>query len=147
MVKITNDVIIVFLMHYLSFDDKDKLEDEFKEVLDKLEKVYKIEIKGNYKINVYKDKIYGVILEIKKDSEYYDYFNTIDMTINIIDSDFLYEVNDYFNNVKGDIYLYNDKIYLDIYSKEDLYKIIESSRVIYKENHIRKNGKKINNML
>lgn len=147
MVKITNDVIIVFLMHYLSFDDKDKLEDEFKEVLDKLEKIYKIEIKGNYKINVYKDKIYGVILEIKKDSEYYDYFNTIDMTINIIESDFLYEVNDYFNNVKGDIYLYNDKIYLDIDSKEDLYKIIESSKVIYKENHIRKNGKKLNNML
>ena len=42
MVRITNDVIIVFLMHYLSFDDKDKLEDEFKEVLDKLEKIYKI---------------------------------------------------------------------------------------------------------
>ena len=83
MVKIINDVIIVFLMQYLSFDNKELLEEEFKEVLDKLEKVYKIEINGSYKINVYKDNIYGSVLEIKKDKDYYDYFNTIDMNINI----------------------------------------------------------------
>ena len=134
-------------MQYLSFDNKELLEEEFKEVLDKLEKVYKIEINGSYKINVYKDNIYGSVLEIKKDKDYYDYFNTIDMNINIIDSNFLYEVEDYFIDTSSDIYCYNDKFYLDVKNREELLKIIENSKVIYKENHIRKNGKKLNNML
>ena len=145
MVKIIDDIIVVFLMEF-SYKDE-KLEDEFKNLLDKLNKVYNIDIKGSYKINLYKDKIYGAVLEIIKDSDYYDYFNAIDLTINIIDSHFLYEINDYIYNLNSDIYLYNNKIYVDINNKKDLYKVLEYSTIIYKENSIIKNGKKINNML
>jgi len=147
MVKIINDVIIVFLINYLDFDNKEKLEEEFKNILDKLEKIYHIEIKGSYRINVYKNNIYGAILEIKKDCDYCNYFNTIDMSINIIDTDFIYELDDCFVELNCDKYLYNNRIYFDINNRDDLFKIIEYSKVIYKENHIRKNGKKINNML
>ena len=147
MVKIINDVIIVFLMD-LSFNNKEELEEKFKSILNKLEKRYRIEIKGSYKINVYKDKIYGIILEIRKDDIYYDYFNTADMNINIINSHFLYEVDDIYNiNKNNDVYLYNNKIYIDIKDRIGLLKIIEYSKIIYKENKIIKNGKKINNML
>ena len=104
MVKIIDDIIVVFLMEF-SYKDEN-LEDEFKNLLDKLNKVYNIDIKGSYKINLYKDKIYGAVLEIIKDSDYYDYFNAIDLTINIIDSHFLYEINDYIYNLNSDIYLY-----------------------------------------
>lgn len=145
MVKIIDDIIVVFLMEF-SYKDEN-LEDEFKNLLDKLNKVYNIDIKGSYKINLYKDKIYGAVLEIIKDSDYYDYFNAIDLTINIIDSHFLYEINDYIYNLNSDIYLYNNKIYVDINNKKDLYKALEYSTIIYKENSIIKNGKKINNML
>ncbi|MCI5880236.1 MAG: hypothetical protein MRZ34_05630 [Bacillales bacterium] len=145
MVKIIDDIIVVFLMEF-SYKDEN-LEDEFKNLLDKLNKVYNIDIKGSYKINLYKDKIYGAVLEIIKDSDYYDYFNAIDLTINIIDSHFLYEINDYIYNLNSDIYLYNNKIYVDINNKKDLYKVLEYSTIIYKENSIIKNGKKINNML
>lgn len=145
MVKIIDDIIVVFLMEF-SYKDEN-LEDEFKNLLDKLNKVYNIDIKGSYKINLYKDKIYGAVLEITKDSDYYDYFNAIDLTINIIDSHFLYEINDYIYNLNSDIYLYNNKIYVDINNKKDLYKALEYSTIIYKENSIIKNGKKINNML
>lgn len=145
MVKIIDDIIVVFLMDF-SYKDKN-LEDEFKNLLDRLNKVYNIDIKGSYKINLYKDKIYGAVLEIIKDSDYYDYFNAIDLTINIIDSHFLYETNDYIYNLNSDIYLYNNKIYVDINNKKDLYKVLEYSTIIYKENSIIKNGKKINNML
>ena len=145
MVKIIDDIIVVFLMEF-SYKDEN-LEDEFKNLLDKLNKVYNIDIKGSYKINLYKDKIYGAVLEITKDSDYYDYFNAIDLTINIIDSHFLYEINDYIYNLNSDIYLYNNKIYVDINNKKDLYKVLEYSTIIYKENSIIKNGKKINNML
>ena len=145
MVKIIDDIIVVFLMEF-SYKDEN-LEDEFKNLLDKLNKVYNIDIKGSYKINLYKDKIYGTVLEIIKDSDYYDYFNAIDLTINIIDSHFLYEINDYIYNLNSDIYLYNNKIYVDINNKKDLYKVLEYSTIIYKENSIIKNGKKINNML
>ena len=145
MVKIIDDIIVVFLMEF-SYKDEN-LEDEFKNLLDKLNKVYNIDIKGSYKINLYKDKIYGAVLEIIKDSDYYDYFNAIDLTINIIDSHFLYEINDYIYNLNSDIYLYNNKIYVDINNKKDLYKVLEYSTIIDKENSIIKNGKKINNML
>ena len=145
MVKIIDDIIVVFLMEF-SYKDEN-LEDEFKNLLDKLNKVFNIDIKGSYKINLYKDKIYGAVLEIIKDSDYYDYFNAIDLTINIIDSHFLYEINDYIYNLNSDIYLYNNKIYVDINNKKDLYKVLEYSTIIYKENSIIKNGKKINNML
>ena len=145
MVKIIDDIIVVFLMEF-SYKDEN-LEDEFKNLLYKLNKVYNIDIKGSYKINLYKDKIYGAVLEITKDSDYYDYFNAIDLTINIIDSHFLYEINDYIYNLNSDIYLYNNKIYVDINNKKDLYKVLEYSTIIYKENSIIKNGKKINNML
>ena len=145
MVKIIDDIIVVFLMEF-SYKDEN-LEDEFKNLLDKLNKVYNIDIKGSYKINLYKDKIYGAVLEIIKDSDYYDYFNAIDLTINIIDSHFLYEINDYIYNLNSDMYLYNNKIYVDINNKKDLYKVLEYSTIIYKENSIIKNGKKINNML
>ena len=145
MVKIIDDIIVVFLMEF-SYKDEN-LEDEFKNLLDKLNKVYNIDIKGSYKINLYKDKIYGAVLEIIKDSDYYDYFNAIDLTINIIDSHFLYEINDYIYNLNSNIYLYNNKIYVDINNKKDLYKVLEYSTIIYKENSIIKNGKKINNML
>lgn len=145
MVKIIDDIIVVFLMEF-SYKDEN-LEDEFKHLLDKLNKVYNIDIKGSYKINLYKDKIYGAVLEITKDSDYYGYFNAIDLTINIIDSHFLYEINDYIYNLNSDIYLYNNKIYVDINNKKDLYKVLEYSTIIYKENSIIKNGKKINNML
>ena len=74
-------------------------------------------------------------------------FNAIELTINIIDSHFLYEINDYIYNLNSDIYLYNNKIYVDINNKKDLYKVLEYSTIIYKENSIIKNGKKINNML
>lgn len=145
MVKIIDDIIVVFLMDF-SYKDEN-LEDEFKNLLDKLNKVYNIDIKGSYKINLYKDKIYGAVLEIIKDSNYYDYFNAIDLTINIIDSHFLYEINDYIYNLNSDMYLYNNKIYVDINNRKDLYKVLEYSTIIYKENSIIKNGKKINNML
>ena len=66
MVKIIDDIIVVFLMEF-SYKDEN-LEDEFKNLLDKLNKVYNIDIKGSYKINLYKDKIYGAVLEIIKDN-------------------------------------------------------------------------------
>ena len=69
------------------------------------------------------------------------------MSINIIDTDFIYELDDCFVELNCDKYLYNNRIYFDINNRDDLFKIIEYSKVIYKENNIRKNGKKINNML
>ena len=55
MVKIIDDIIVVFLMEF-SYKDEN-LEDEFKNLLDKLNKVYNIDIKGSYKINLYKKEL------------------------------------------------------------------------------------------
>ena len=64
MVKIIDDIIVVFLMEF-SYKDEN-LEDEFKNLLDKLNKVYNIDIKGSYKINLYKEVEATIKIKLEK---------------------------------------------------------------------------------
>lgn len=141
---IDEDNIIIYLNKYYTkntdFNDKNLLEDYFKKLFKKLNKIYDIDINGYFNINVYIDKYYGVIIEIKKeDLEYYSYFNDqIEMQIMIYnDVEFLYLYNDYFdilNMNNNKIYKYNNKYYLKLekeISNIELAKILEFTSIIY----------------
>lgn len=151
--------IIVFLnsdeIKNIDFSDDESLEEQFKEIFLKLNKKYDIELNGYYEVNIYKDGNYGIILEIiTEDFDYYNYFNQIDMKINISKlSSFLYEIkyeflnNDIFENCI--CYKYLNKIYLKVLDNIDRYtyfKILELSNVIYgeKTEEIIRYGKKVN---
>jgi len=141
---INEDEIVVFLnKNYFNeedFENSDKLEKKFKTIFKGLTN-YNIEVNGYYIIDLYIDKYYGYILNIKQeDVEYYSYFdNQIDMKINIKKTDFLYEIDyiDLDTNILKDskILKYQGKIYLKIdnnISDIVLGCIIEKSKIIYK---------------
>lgn len=156
--------IIVFLNQFfikdMNFLDKNLLEDQFRKLFLKLKDIYNIEINGYYDINIYIDKYYGSILEIKKEEiEYLDYFDDqIDMRIIISKySIFLYKIIDIFEIPKdilknSIIYKYQNNLYLELKKKIDnieMGKLLENSFLVYGvvSDKILKNGRKIKNNL
>ncbi len=111
--------IILFLIDKNSFDFKNmkSLEEEFRKLFLKLKYYHDIHIQGFYNVKVYLDKNFGLVLEIDgEDLDYLDYLDgEIDMRIELIEEEFLYEVKDILNVPK---YLRNK---MDIYSLEDKY--------------------------
>lgn len=144
-VELISNGYIIYLNQFnlinIDFKNMDILEDNFKNLLKKLNTYYHIDINGYYSINVYIDKYYGAILQIEKeDIGYYDYFDndTIAMRIKKIETSFLYEVddilfvNDFFNKFK--LITKNNHIYLEIVddlSYKEYLLLTEMSRIIY----------------
>lgn len=127
--------------------NKIELEKYFQKMFNKLNNIYNLDLNGNYEINIYKNK-YGVILEIKKEEiEYFDYYDTIDMHLNISKyNDILYKTTNIMKDTN--IYAYKGEIYIEPmeidFNKLGL--IIENSEIIYGEKayFIKKRGKKLN---
>lgn len=114
------DSIILYLsdMDFSLEENIDILEEKFRDIFLHLKGLYDIDIEGYYKIDIYKDKYYGVIVEIEKEEfEYLDCFdNQVDMRISIRDNFILYEFDDFFSvpeslGNKMQFYMYNNKIY------------------------------------
>jgi len=153
-------VLLLFDMDFSLEENIDLLEDKFHDIFLSLRNLYDIQVEGYYKIDIYKNKYYGMIVEIKKEEiDYFDYFdNQIDMRISIHDDNLiLYEFDDYFSlppNLfdKMNLYLYHDKIYgelTNIISKiEGAYLQEYSTSIVYgsitkyitqKNNNIKRN--------
>lgn len=144
--KLNEDNFIVFLNKlYLNnnqFELKKDFEDNFKNLFKVLNNCYNIEISGYYDIKIYCDKIYGYILDIRREEiDFYNYYDDhIDMKITINNNQkFVFKIKDnsvldnttlnYCNLLKinKDIYLIPKKT-IDQYS---LGMLIENSSVIY----------------
>lgn len=102
--------------------DKSCIEQLFQKILKKLLKNYSIH--GLIDADIYFDKLYGMIIELR---EVYDYFDDIDLKIHFhLDSVFLVEIEyDYFNKIT-DVYYYKGKYY-KVYDK------IIDGPIIYKD--------------
>ncbi len=147
--------LIVFLntktSEKFNFKNKIELEKEFQKLFSKLNKIYDLEICGNYNIEIYNIKQYGIILEIEKQNEeYFSYCDYIDMNLNISKyNDILYKIKNYDKEI-----LYNSIMYIN---KGEIYiiprnsefqtigKTVENCEIIYgKEAYkIKKISKKI----
>ena len=85
--KIVNDDKLIIYMtnkylKYKNIDNIDKIEEYFKDIFLILRDNYNILIRGFYNIDVYIDKRYGIILELKKEELDFDYYeDQIDMKI------------------------------------------------------------------
>ena len=143
---IVGDDIIIYLskayIKNININDKDDLIKLIKKINNK----YNIELSGYLNINVYIDKNYGIIMNIKKEElEYLDYFNDIQMNIEVTDDSFLYKIDDILciKKLLNDIvlYKYKDHFYLKIIKISDinLGKILEYCQLIY--------GKKARNII
>lgn len=145
--------MILFLNHLsipkIDFEDKDELEDYFRELFLKLHEKYNLEISGYYQIDIYLDSYYGAIIEIEKEVlEYYVYDdNQIDMRICVHQTPVLYELEEYipFHQKYYDTIYYQDKWYIKLKGKIndiDLGRLLEYATIHYGEdtNQIIKNG-------
>jgi len=138
-----NNTYIVYLNKYniidMDFSNTKALERDLKNLLLRLKKYYKIEIKGYYNITVYMDKYYGAVLKIEENNDYYDYFDdSIEVRMKKVKSKFLYEIDDisyietYIDKFK--ISIDNNKVYLTIDNELNEYeylKLLEVSNIIY----------------
>lgn len=112
----------------------------------------KYKLTGSIIFNIYVDKFYGMIIEIKKEHNLF-IDNLVDIKIKFnLNISFLYEI-DYFylieNNISNqNIYYYDDRFYLEIIDdiEEDKYfKLLDNSLIIYNEeiSNIINNGIKL----
>ncbi len=148
--------LIVFLnkknIPQIDLNNKIELEKNFQKIFNKLNTIYDMEINGYYDINMYNNEQYGMILEIKqKDSDYFEYYDTVDMNITLSKyKDILYKIENFNKKIidNSTIYIYKGEIYIEPKNIEfqKLGLIIENSEIIYgkKTNTIKNNGKKIN---
>ena len=156
--KLIIDENIVFFLNKIYLDnmdlkDENPIEKKLIKLINKIQKQYNIDLNGYYNVYIYKDKNYGLIIEMEKEKlDYLDYFNNqIELNIEIIEDTFLYKIDNIFTIDKTlleklIIYINKDEIYLKI--KEnindiELGQIIENSQIIYgnKAKSIKKQSK------
>ena len=122
----------------IDIKNKSELEKYLKEIIEILKNIYNIKVEGFYDVNVYIDKYYGIILNFNKEKlEYYDYFNGIEMNINIKEVCFLYKVSDIPFNIlnKLEIKQLNNNIYIKIIkelNQKEFMNLIEHTEKIIK---------------
>ena len=144
-VDFINNTYIVYLNKYniidMDFSNTQVLEKDLKNLLLRLKRHYKIDIKGYYNITVYIDNHYGAVLKIEEDNDYYDYFDdSIAIRMKKVKSKFLYEIDDisYIDDYidKFKISIKDNKIYLTINNGLNEYEylnLLEISNIVYDE--------------
>lgn len=137
-----NDFIIYLNNDYIkkyNLKLEENAQDNFKKLLNKLKSIYNLELYGYYKINVYINKYYGIIIELfKEDDEYIKIFgDSLDLKILFKnDAKVYYEIEEYnkYNLDKYNIYYYNNKFYIEIIYNNNIKEylnLLESSKIIY----------------
>ncbi|MBQ7137063.1 MAG: hypothetical protein IJO43_03720 [Bacilli bacterium] len=117
----------------IDINNKDELGKYVKDIILKLRKIYNIILQGLYEVRVYYIRFIGIILEISNIDKYLS--KTVDLKI-IVHNDeeiflkiFRYELINHYNHLK----YYNNCFYFDIndLKEEDVYRLIESTNIVY----------------
>ncbi len=118
-----------------SIDDED-LSSVLKELILKLNTIYKLELKGYYKMLIFHHEMLGSFLQLHRIDDLEFSRCLIDLKITIfLDSTIYIKTDDFDLLTKGDIYLHQKFLYqnLSCFSKEELLKIIENVDFVYGE--------------
>ena len=124
-VDIKNDNFIIYVNKYLiNYDMKNRkdIEENIKDLLIRIRKIYKIKLSGYYKIKIYQNDLYWLIFECIKEDDLDFFPDFCDLKINILyDSKILLESDDFFifnNNKKT--YKKGNKFYINIKDLNEL---------------------------
>ena len=122
------DIFFPFFVLYLIFlilafmKNRKDIEENIKDLLIRIRKIYKIKLSGYYKIKVYQNDLYGLIFECIKEDDLDFFPDFCDLKINILyDSKILLESDDFFifnNNKKT--YKKGNKFYINIKDLNEL---------------------------
>lgn len=131
---IDDDIFDIYIMkdkiQNIDLENEDKLEKYLKKLFKILKNKYSIKLEGFYDVDIYIDKYYGIVIHLEKEKlEYYNYYkDEVDMKISIINSVFLYQIDNYIENKK--IHIIDNNMYLEITNPNDLINIMENCNYI-----------------
>ena len=128
-VEMLSDKIIVYLLDNKKYNEDSDIKKMLIKVFDNLEKYYDITFTSDYNLDLYINRYYVMILEIKENEDFI-YDNIVNLKLNVLrDTLFLYEVDDPLEYINYEIYYYNDKFYVNA-KREDI-NLIENSNLVY----------------
>lgn len=128
-VEMLSDKIIVYLLDNKKYNEDSDIKKMLIKVFDNLEKYYDITFTSDYNLDLYINRYYGMILEIKENEDFI-YDDIVNLKLNVLrDTLFLYEVDDPLEYINYEIYYYNDKFYVNT-KREDI-NLIENSNLVY----------------
>lgn len=128
-VEMLSDKIIVYLLDNKKYNEDSDIKKILIKVFDNLEKYYGITFTSDYNLDLYINRYYGMILEIKENEDFI-YDEIVNLKLNVLrDTLFLYEVDDPLEYINYEIYYYNDKFYVNA-KREDI-NLIENSNLVY----------------
>ena len=128
-VEMLSDKIIVYLLDNKKYNEDSDIEKILVNVLGDLEKYYAIDFTNDYSLELYINKYYGMILELKDNNDFID-DDIVNIKLNVLRNVlFLYEVDDPLEYMDYEIYYYDDRFYVNA-KKEDI-NLIENSNLVY----------------
>lgn len=128
-VEMLSNTIIVYLLDNKKYNEDSDIKKILINVFDNLEKYYNITFTSDYNLELYINRYYGMILEIKENEDFI-YDDIVNLKLNVLrDTLFLYEVDDPLEYTNYEIYYYNDKFYVNA-KREDI-NLIEDSNLVY----------------
>ena len=128
-VEMLSNTIIVYLLDNKKYNEDSDIKKILINVFDNLEKYYNITFTSDYNLELYINRYYGMILEIKENEDFI-YDDIVNLNLNVLrDTLFLYEVDDPLEYINYEIYYYNDKFYVNA-KREDI-NLIENSNLVY----------------
>lgn len=128
-VEMLSNTIIVYLLDNKKYNEDSDIKKILINVFDNLEKYYGITFTSDYNLDLYINRYYGMILEIKENEDFI-YDDIVNLKLNVLrDTLFLYEVDDPLEYINYEIYYYNDKFYVNA-KREDI-NLIEDSNLVY----------------
>lgn len=128
-VEMLSNTIIVYLLDNKKYNDDSDIKKILINVFDNLEKYYNITFTSDCNLELYINRYYGMILEIKENEDFI-YDDIVNLKLNVLrDTLFLYEVDDPLEYINYEIYYYNDKFYVNA-KREDI-NLIEDSNLVY----------------
>ena len=128
-VEMLSNTIIVYLLDNNKYNEDSDIKKILINVFDNLKKYYNITFDSDYNLELYINRYYGMILEIKE-NENLIYDDIVNLKLNVLrDTLFLYEVDDPLEYINYEIYYYNDKFFVNA-KREDI-NLIENSNLVY----------------
>lgn len=128
-VEMLSNTIIVYLLDNKKYNEDSDIKKILINVFDNLEKYYDITFTSDYNLELYINRYYGMILEIKENEDFI-YDDIVNLKLNVLrDTLFLYEVDDPLEYINYEIYYYNYKFYVNA-KREDI-NLIENSNLVY----------------
>lgn len=128
-VEMLSNTIIVYLLDNKKYNEDSDIKKILINVFDNLEKYYNITFTSDYNLELYINRYYGMILEIKENEDFI-YDDIVNLKLNVLrDTLFLYEVDDPLEYINYEIYYYNDKFYVNA-KREDI-NLVENSNLVY----------------